>query len=71
LAHFIDAQAERFLLKVGHSTVDVFSRVSNQSRTTGLPEDPVVLRVYPCPDSAAAEARLRKLSAVRATSVRR
>jgi hypothetical protein len=56
LAH-PDAQTNRTLLKVGHSAVDVFSRVASQSRTTALPEDPLLLRIYPCEESARAEAQ--------------
>ena len=55
LAH-PDAQTNRTLLKVGHSAVDVFSRVASQSRTTALPEDPMLLRIYPCEASARVEA---------------
>jgi hypothetical protein len=54
LAH-PDAQTNRTLLKVGHSAVDVFTRVASQSRTTALPEDPMLLRIYPCDESARAE----------------
>lgn len=60
LAHPVDAENGRFLLKVGHSTVDVFKRVSSQSRTTALPEDPILLRTYPCAESAGMEARFKE-----------
>lgn len=60
LAHHLEAQTERFLLKVGHSSVDVFNRVTSQSRTTALPEDPILLRIYPCGESARMEARFKE-----------
>jgi hypothetical protein len=56
LAHPVDAESGRTLLKVGHSAVDVFSRIASQSRTTALPEDPVHLRIYPCEHSSRMEA---------------
>lgn len=56
LAH-PDPETNRTLLKVGHSSVDIFNRVASQSRTTALPEDPMLLRVYPCDESARAEAQ--------------
>jgi hypothetical protein len=42
-------------LKVGHSATDSIKRFHNQTRTTGMPEDPVLLRVYPTDPAAAAE----------------
>lgn len=57
LAHPFDVDTGRTLLKVGHSAVDVFARVASQSRTTALPEDPVLLRVYPCESSSRREAQ--------------
>ena len=56
LTHSLDPETGRTLLKVGHSSVDVFSRVASQSRTTALPEDPILLRIYQCDSSAGAEA---------------
>ena len=54
LPHYLkypyDADSGHTLLKVGHSAVDVFTRVGGQGRTTALPEDPVLLRVYPTGD---------------------
>lgn len=50
LRHPFDLKSGHTLFKVGHSTVDVFSRVGGQGRTTALPEDPVLLRVYPTGD---------------------
>lgn len=50
LPHYLrypyDADSGHTLFKVGHSAVDVFSRVEGQKRTTALPEDPVLLRIY-------------------------
>src|SRR5205085_1296059 len=59
LEHPVDAASGRTLLKVGHSSVDVFTRVSGQSRTTALPEDPVLLRIFACDssDSAGVESK--------------
>jgi hypothetical protein len=57
LRHPVEVDTGRTLLKVGHSAVDVFSRVASQSRTTALPEDPVLLRIYPCDSSARVEAQ--------------
>jgi hypothetical protein len=57
LSHPVDPETGRTLLKVGHSSVDVFSRVARQSRTTALPEDPVLLRIYPSESSSRVEAQ--------------
>jgi hypothetical protein len=42
-----DPKSGRTLLKVGRSDRDVIRRFRQQIRTTALPEDPVLLRVYP------------------------
>lgn len=42
-------------LKVGHSATDSIKRFRDQTRITGMPEDPVLLRVYPTNPAAAAE----------------
>jgi hypothetical protein len=47
LRHPYDPERGHTLLKIGRSDVDVFGRLSQQMRTTALPEDPVLLRVYP------------------------
>jgi len=47
LRHPYDPDRRHTLLKIGRSDVDVFGRMSQQTRTTALPEDPVLLRVYP------------------------
>ena len=56
LKHHVDDESGRTLLKVGHSSVDVFDRIAHQRRMTALPEDPVLLRIYPSQSSAKAEA---------------
>ena len=56
LAHHVDSDTRRTLFKVGHSSVDAFGRANAQGRFTALPEDPILLRIYPCDQSAKAEA---------------
>lgn len=46
LRHPYDPERGHTLLKVGRSQVDFFQRTAQQSRTTALPEDPLLLRVY-------------------------
>lgn len=50
LPHYLrypfDPERGHTLLKVGRSQVNVFQRTLQQSRTTALPEDPLLLRVY-------------------------
>lgn len=55
LRHPYDDDTGRTLLKVGHSSVDAFYRAGSQGRLTALPEDPVLLRIYPTDSSAHAE----------------
>lgn len=43
-------------MKVGRSDSDVIQRFKNQTRTTALPEEPVLLRIYRTGDAPAAEA---------------
>lgn len=47
--------SERRLLKVGHTTNQAWNRVLNQARQTGMPEDPLLLRVYETNDPTATE----------------
>jgi hypothetical protein len=47
--------SERRLLKVGRTTQKAWNRVVNQARQTGMPEDPLLLRVYKTDDPTAAE----------------
>lgn len=51
LRHPIDHETGKTLLKVGHSSTDAYFRAGSANRLTALPEDPILLRVYPAPDS--------------------
>jgi hypothetical protein len=55
LPHYLrypyDPDSGRTLLKVGRSGRDVIERFRSQTRTTALPEEPLLLRVYPTPTS--------------------
>lgn len=51
----------RRLLKVGQTSGEAWSRVRQQTRTTGLPEEPLLLRVYVSDDPMAAEAKFHRL----------
>lgn len=59
LPHYLrypyDMETGRTLLKVGHSSVDALYRANSQGRLTALPEDPILLRIYPAEGSAEAE----------------
>jgi hypothetical protein len=55
LRHPLDTETGRTLLKVGHSAVDAHYRAGSQGRLTALPEDPILLRIYPVEQSAHAE----------------
>ena len=55
LRHPYDPATGRTLLKVGHSGVDAHYRANSQGRLTALPEDPILLRIYPVAESAKAE----------------
>lgn len=57
LKHPFDPDTGRTLLKVGHSGRDVYYRASSQGRLTALPEDPILLRIYPAEQSANVEAQ--------------
>jgi hypothetical protein len=50
LPHYLrypfDPDSGRTLMKVGQSDSDVILRFRNQTRTTALPEEPVLLRIY-------------------------
>jgi len=41
-----DPESDRTLMKVGKSDRDVIQRFREQTRTTALPEEPVLLRIY-------------------------
>ena len=53
--HPYDEVSGRTLLKVGHADRSVIRRFREQTRTTALPEDPVLLRVYVCDDNTSTE----------------
>ncbi len=59
LPHYVrypfDPKTGRTLLKVGHSSTSAHFRASAQARSTELPEDPWLLRIYPAESSAEAE----------------
>jgi hypothetical protein len=55
LLHPHDPTTGRTLLKIGHSSVDAYYRANSQGRLTALPEDPILLRIYPVEASAKAE----------------
>ena len=59
LPHYLrypyDPATGRTLLKVGHSSVDAHYRAESQGRLTALPEDPILLRIYPAIESARVE----------------
>jgi hypothetical protein len=59
LPHYVrypfEPETGKTLLKVGHSARDAFYRAGSQGRLTALPEDPVLLRVYPADESALVE----------------
>jgi hypothetical protein len=66
----VKSDPERFWLKIGQSGRVVSKRVSEQLRSTAMPEDPVILRVYTDPsretsgsevDYAALEKKFHKL----------
>jgi hypothetical protein len=50
LPHYVrypyDPESGRTLMKVGRSDSDVIQRFRNQTRTTALPEEPILLRIY-------------------------
>lgn len=59
LPHYLrypfDPSTGRTLLKVGHSAVDAHYRADSQGRLTALPEDSILLRIYPSDASAHVE----------------
>jgi len=50
LPHYLrypfDPDSGRTLMKVGRSDSDIIQRFRNQTRTTALPEEPILLRIY-------------------------
>jgi hypothetical protein len=65
LPHYLrypfDPDTGRTLMKVGRSDSDIIARFRNQTRTTALPEEPILLRVYPSAAPADAEASFHRL----------
>lgn len=61
--HPYDEESGHTLLKVGRADRSVIRRFREQTRTTALPEDPVLLRVYPCEenDSGSLERKFHSL----------
>ncbi|GAA0969941.1 hypothetical protein ENKNEFLB_03902 [Nocardioides aquaticus] len=55
LKHPIDPASGKTLLKVGHSARDAHYRAGSQGRLTALPEDPLLLRIYPAQESSKTE----------------
>jgi hypothetical protein len=55
LRHPYDDTSERTLFKVGRSDRDAVRRFREQVRTTALPEDPILLRVYECDEDTSRE----------------
>jgi hypothetical protein len=56
LLHPYEPDSGRTLMKVGRSDSDVIVRFRNQTRTTALPEEPILLRIYTTGAGAAAHA---------------
>jgi hypothetical protein len=56
IRHPYDQASGRTLLKVGHSQSDVIARFRSQIRTTALPEEPILLRIYHTNGDSAAHA---------------
>jgi hypothetical protein len=52
---------ERRLLKIGRTSNGAWGRVIAQARQTGMPEDPLLLRVYATKDPVALENKFHKL----------
>ncbi len=63
LRHPYDEESNRTLLKVGRSDRSVIRRFREQTRTTALPEEPVLLRIYvtPSEDTIAREREFHEL----------
>lgn len=56
LLHPYEPDSGRTLMKVGRSDSDIIRRFREQTRTTALPEEPVLLRIYRTEPGAAAPA---------------
>ena len=55
IRHPYDDESGRTLMKVGRADRSVIKRFREQTRTTALPEDPVLLRIYPCDADSSTE----------------
>ncbi len=60
LKYPVDPETGKTYLKVGHSSRDALHRVGSQGRFTALPEDPILLRIYPTEQSGAVERRFHE-----------
>ncbi|MHA3683743.1 hypothetical protein ACXR2W_05755 [Leucobacter sp. HY1908] len=60
LKYPVDAETGKTYLKVGHSSRDVLHRAGSQGRLTALPEDPILLRIYPSPASGETERKFHE-----------
>ncbi|HJX79000.1 hypothetical protein [Glutamicibacter sp.] len=60
LKYPIDAETGKTYLKVGHSSRDAVHRAGSQRRFTALPEDPILLRIYPAESSFEAEKKFHE-----------
>ncbi len=65
LPHYLrypfDPETGRTLIKVGRSDSDVIIRFRQQTRTTALPEEPILLRIYQTGASASVESDFHRL----------
>lgn len=56
LPHYLrypyEPESGKTMLKVGHSSRDAHYRATSQGRLTALPEDPILLRIYPTDDNS-------------------
>ena len=70
LPHYLrypfDPESGRTLMKVGRSDRDVIMRMREQTRTTALPEEPVLLRIYPTDEAKTSEVETRIHKTLRA-----
>ena len=60
LKYPVDPDTGKTYLKVGHSSRDAIHRANAQARFTALPEDPILLRIYPTTDSGTVESRFHE-----------
>jgi hypothetical protein len=70
LPHYLrypfDPESGRTLMKVGRSDRDVIVRMREQTRTTALPEEPVLLRIYPAAEAETSDVEARFHKTLRA-----